>query len=187
MNKIAVLEGLLFIVGDDGLTIKQMMDILELNEEEVRKLLKELQKEYESDKRGLRISFLADSFKLTTKKEHIDYYRKIFTTGNTSSTLSQAALETLAIIAYNQPITRVQIDEIRGISSSFLVKKLLAKDLIKVCGKSNLPGKPNLYKTTPDFLDYFGLSSLDELPDIRVENDDIKDGEVELYKSKYTE
>ena len=184
MNKIAILEGLLFIVGDDGLSLKQIMDILEVDEVAAKKLLKDLQKEYESDNRGLRISFLADTFKLTTKKEHIDYYKKLVKDSETS-TLSQAALETLAIIAYNQPITRVQIDEMRGISSSFLVKKLMAKDLIKVCGKSNLPGKPNLYKTTSDFLDYFGLASLDELPQIRIDQDAEK--EIDLYKSKFTE
>lgn len=184
MNKLAILEGLLFIVGDEGLSIKQITDVLEVSEEEARKLLKELQKEYESESRGLRVSFLADTFKLTTKKEHISYYQKLTST-NAVSTLSQAALETLAIIAYNQPITRVQIDEMRGISSAFLVKKLMAKDLIKVCGKSNLPGKPNLYKTTPEFLDYFGLASLSELPNISIKEN--SDDEVELYKSKYTE
>lgn len=186
MNKLAILEGLLFIVGDEGLKLNEIMDVLQIDEEEARKLLKDLQKEYEKESRGLRISFLADSFKLTTKKEHIEYYKKLFTTQSATSTLSQAALETLAIIAYNQPITRVQIDEMRGISSAFLVKKLLAKDLIKVCGKSNLPGKPNLYKTTPEFLDYFGLASIAELPNISIESNNT-DGEVDLYKSKYTE
>ncbi len=187
MNKLAILEGLLFVVGDDGLTIDQIIDVLQVKEEEARRLLKDLQKEYENENRGLRISFLADSFKLTTKKEHIDYYRKLVSSSSASQTLSQAALETLAVIAYNQPITRVQIDEMRGISSVFLIKKLLAKDLIKVCGKSNLPGKPNLYKTTPEFLDYFGLSSLADLPDIKIEKNASGDGEIELYKSKYTE
>ena len=184
MNKLAVLEGLLFIVGDEGLKIDQIKSILEVDEIEARKLLKDLQKEYEKDSRGIRISFLADSFKLTTKKEHIEYYQKLITT-NSNTTLSQAALETLAIIAYNQPITRVKIDELRGIASSFLIKKLLAKDLIKVSGKSDLPGKPNLYRTTQEFLDYFGLASLSDLPDISIVNKN--DSEIELYKSKYVE
>ena len=187
MNKLAVLEGLLFVVGDDGLKINDITNVLQIDEKQARKLLKDLQKEYENENRGLRISFLGDSFKLTTKKEHIDYYKRLFTMPNNTSTLSQAALETLAIIAYNQPITRVQIDEKRGISSAFLVKKLLAKDLIKVCGKSKLPGKPNLYKTTPFFLDYFGLASISELPNINVESAIQEQGEVDLYKSKYTE
>ena len=187
MKELAILEGLLFIVGDDGLKINDIMDILQISEDKARKLLKELQKEYENENRGLRISFLADSFKLTTKKEHIEYYKKLFTLPNVSSTLSQAALETLAIIAYNQPITRVQIDEMRGISSAFLVKKLMAKDLIKVCGKSSLPGKPNLYKTTDAFLDYFGLASISELPNISIDESSSEDNQIDLYKSKYTE
>ena len=184
MNKLAVLEGLLFVVGDDGLTLSQMSKILEISEKDCQKLLQELQKEYEKENHGIRISFLADTFKLTTKKEHLPYYQKLISTSSVT-TLSQAALETLAIIAYNQPITRVQIDNMRGISSAFLIKKLVAKDLIKVAGKSNLPGKPNLYKTTDTFLDYFGLATLSDLPDISFE--DKKEDEVELYKSKYTE
>ncbi|MBE6156007.1 MAG: SMC-Scp complex subunit ScpB [Firmicutes bacterium] len=184
MNKLAVLEGLLFVVGDEGITLEQISKILEINETETRKLLKELQNEYEKEDRGIRISFLADSFKLTTKKEHLEFYQKLITT-NPNTTLSQAALETLAVIAYNQPITRVKIDELRGIASSFLIRKLLAKDLIKVCGKSDLPGHPNLYKTTKEFLDYFGLASINDLPDISIK--DSTDDQVELYKSKYTE
>ena len=184
MNKLAVLEGLLFVVGDEGITLNQICNIIEIDEEEARKLLKDLQNDYEKESRGIRISFLADSFKLTTKKEHIEYYQKLITT-NPNTTLSQAALETLAIIAYNQPITRVKIDELRGIASSFLIRKLMAKDLIKVCGKSDLPGHPNLYKTTKEFLDYFGLASINDLPDISIS--EAPDGEVELYKSKYTE
>ena len=177
MNKIAVLEGLLFVVGDEGITLDKIVKILEVEENEARKLLKDLQSEYEKESRGIRISFLADSFKLTTKKEHVEYYQKLITTNN-NSTLSQAALETLAIIAYNQPITRVRIDELRGIASSFLIRKLMAKDLIKVCGKSDLPGHPNLYKTTKEFLDYFGLSSINDLPDISIQ--ETPEGEVEL-------
>ena len=184
MNKLAVLEGLLFVLGDEGLTLKRGSEILEVSEEELKSLLKELQKEYEKDNHGIRISFLADTFKLTTKKEHITYYQKLLTTGETN-TLSQAALETLAIIAYNQPITRVKVDELRGISSAFMIRKLLAKDLIKACGKSDLPGHPNLYATTSSFLDYFGLASINDLP--KIENEDINDEEIELYKSKYQE
>lgn len=184
MNKLAVLEGLLFVVGDEGITLDQISNILDISTQDAQKYLKELQQEYEKESRGIRISFLADSFKLTTKKEHIEYYQKLITT-NPNSSLSQAALETLAIIAYNQPITRVKIDELRGIASSFLIRKLMAKDLIKVCGKSDLPGHPNLYKTTKEFLDYFGLATLNDLPDISIKEQ--SDEEVELYKSKYTE
>ena len=186
MNKIAVLEGLLFVVGDDGITLDKICDVLEINENEARNLLKELQNEYEKETRGIRISYLSNSFKLTTKKEHIDYYQKLIKDNSNSNDLSQAALETLAIIAYNEPITRVDIDNLRGISSAFMIKKLMAKDLVKVCGKSDLPGHPNLYKTTKDFLDYFGLASISDLPEINV-NKNKNDEVVELYKSNYKE
>lgn len=184
MNKLAVLEGLLFIVGDDGLTLERLSELLEESEAEVQKLLTQLKDEYAKDNRGLKISFLGNKFKLTTKKEHIFFYQKLLKEEKNDN-LSEAALETLAIIAYNQPITRVGVDELRGIASSFLIKKLIAKDLIKVCGKSNLPGKPNLYGTTSTFLDYFGLATLNDLPELKKEEQN--DGEVDLYKSNYKE
>ena len=171
MKKEAILEGLLFVVGDDGLTLSQVQDILEVNTEEAKELVSLLRKEYEKDDRGITINFLGDTLKLTTKKEHKDYYEKLLENPDTNI-LSQAALETLAIIAYNEPITRVEIDELRGVSTSHIVRKLSAKGLIKEVGKSDLPGRPILYKTTSDFLDYFGLSSKDELPkldDISIE------------------
>ena len=100
--------------------------------------------------------------------------------------MSQAALETLAIIAYNQPITRVEIDELRGVSNVHILRKLLAKGLIKEAGKSTLPGRPNLYATTSEFLDYFGLSSISDLPTIINEPVE-EDEEKELFSSIYKE
>lgn len=176
MDKLGVLEGLLFVVGDEGLTIEEICDTMAISVSEAKELLKNLQKEYENDYRGIRISYLGESFKLTTKKEHKDYYEKLITTKE--SVLSQAQLEVLAIVAYNEPITRVEIDNIRGISSAHIVKKLVSKDLIKVSGKSQMPGKPNLYKTTHEFLDYFGLSSLSDLPDVSMFNSDEENQEL---------
>lgn len=164
MNLLGVLEGLLFVVGDEGVTLKDICNILNISESEAKELLVNLKKEYESDNRGIKISFLGETFKLTTKKEHKEYYQKLITTKE--DILSQSQLEVLAIIAYNEPITRIEIDEIRGLSSTYIVKKLLSKDLIKVVGKSDLPGRPNLYKTTREFLDIFGLASLNDLPEI---------------------
>ncbi len=186
MNKIAVLEGLLFVVGDEGITLKNICDILEIEMDEAKKLLKDLRAIYESNERGIRISFLGDTFKLTTKKEHKEYYQKLITTKD-NNTLSQAALETLAIIAYNQPITRVEVDEARGISSINMIKKLLAKDLIKVSGKSSLPGKPNLYKTTSEFLDYFGLATIEDLPALTDEKNEESEKDQDLFSSIYKE
>ena len=190
MNNLAVLEGLLFVVGEEGLTLEQIEDVLELSEEESKLLLKELRSKYEDESRGLRIDFLGNRFKLTTKFEHKKYYQKLIENPNTN-TLSQAALETLAIIAYNEPITRIKIDELRGVSSSQLVRKLVAKGFIKEVGRSDMPGKPILYETTSEFLDYFGLPSIDALPDMSKFIADIEDNdsneEKDLYNSKYKE
>ena len=188
MNK-AVLEGLLFVVGEDGLTLEQIEDVLEIDEETSKSLIMELKKDYEDESRGLRIDFLGNRFKLTTKFEHKEYYQKLIENPETN-TLSQAALETLAIIAYNEPITRVQVDAIRGVGSVNIIRKLVAKGFIKESGRSDLPGRPILYETTNEFLDYFGLSSTEDLPDISEfvsEEVDEVDESNDLYTSKYTE
>lgn len=186
----AVLEGLLFVVGEDGLSVEQVMEVLKIDEEEVKKLLRELKKDYESEDRGLRIDFLGNKFKLTTKFEHKEYYQKLIENPETNF-LSQAALETLAIIAYNEPITRVQIDEIRGVGTTSIIRKLVAKGFIKESGRSDLPGRPILYETTHEFLDYFGLSSIEDLPKIddiiKEFSDNEEDRNTNLYTSKYTE
>lgn len=181
----AVLEGLLYVQGDLGLTIEQVMDILNISSDEAKNLVYELKSSYESSDRGLRINFLGNTFKLTTKEEHKEYYQKLITDSKTQ-VLTNSALEVLAIIAYNEPITRIEIDKLRGIDSAYLVRRLLAKGLIKECGKSDLPGKPTLYKTTDEFLDCFGLSSKDELPKIEVNSNEEND-ETDLFKSKYVE
>ena len=179
----AILEGLLFVVGDEGLTIKQLCDILEIDEDMAKELVLSLKNDYLSEERGLRIDYLGNSIKLTTKKEHKEYYKKLIEESN--HVLSQAALETLAIIAYNEPITRIKVDEVRGIASSQMIRKLVAKGFIKECGKENSPGRPILYKTTDEFLDYFGLSSKDELP--KIEEEEKIDEEKDLFQSKYKE
>lgn len=186
MNLNAIIEGLLFVVGEDGLTLDELAIITEKSVDEVKDALMKLREEYENNDRGIRIHFLGNSFKLTTKKEHREYYQKLIEIPGTS-TLSQAALETLAIIAYNEPITRIQVDEIRGISSSQMIRRLVAKNFIKEVGKSDLPGRPILYKTTSEFLDYFGLATIEDLPKIEELNEiNVNDG-IDLYKSKYQE
>lgn len=148
-----------------------------------KKLVLELKNDYLSIDRGLRIDYLGNSLKLTTKKEHKEYYKKLIEESN--NTLSQAALETLAIIVYNEPITRIKVDEIRGISSSQMIRRLVAKGFIKEAGRENIPGRPILYKTTDDFLDYFGLSSKEDLPKLEYKEEE-KD-ETDLFLSKYKE
>ena len=185
MNKKAILEGILFVVGDEGITLDNICEIIGINKKEAQELLKSLREDYNKDDRGIRISFIGEAFKLTTKEEHKEYYQKLITTRGTN-TLSQAALETLAIIAYNQPITRIEVDELRGISSINMIRKLMAKDLVKISGKSNLPGRPNLYRTTSEFLDYFGLATLSDLPELP-NNYKNTDEEQELFTSIYKE
>lgn len=183
-EKLAALEGLLFVVGDDGLSISQIIDLLEISHDEALELINDLKNCYDDSKRGIRIHFLGNTFKLTTKNEHKKYYEKLLV-NEENNRLSNSALETLAIVAYNEPITRVEVDEIRGVSTAQIIRKLVAKGLLKECGRSELVGHPILYKTTSEFLDYFGLSDISELP--KIEKEEKEDKEVDLYKSKYSE
>ena len=183
MNLLAVLEGILFVVGDEGLTLEQAETVLEVDRASLAKLITDLQDEYSKPNRGMKIEVLGNTLKLVTKKEHKEYYKKLVEEDN--SHLSEAALETLAIVAYNEPITRIKVDEIRGVSSSHIIRRLVAKELIKDIGRSDLPGRPTLYKTTSKFLDYFGLASLSELP--RMEDNEEISEDVDLFTSKYQE
>lgn len=184
MNQEALLEGLLFVVGSDGITLKQIAEVLEIDEAKALELLNQLEGDYQAETRGIHIALFGDTFKLTTKKEHKEIYQKLVEDID-QSFLSQAALETLAIIAYNEPVTRMQVDDIRGVSSSHMIRKLLNKNLIQEVGKSNLPGRPNLYGTTQQFLDYFGLSKKEDLP--RLDPVEEKNEETDLFQSRYKE
>ena len=187
MNNIAALEGLLFVVGDEGLTLEQITEILELTSKEAKELVKELKEKYENKTSGIRINFLGSTFKLTTKDEHREIYEKLIENPHTN-VLSQSALETLAIIAYNEPITRSSIDDIRGVGSGQMVRKLVAKGFIKESGRAETPGRPIIYEITHDFLDYFGLANKEELPVLKqISIDDISDEETNLFESKYKE
>lgn len=185
MNLKGVLEGILFVVGDEGITLNKICEIMNIQMEEAKSLLKDLKSTYESDDRGIRISYLGDSFKLTTKQNHQEYYKRLVENPE-NNLLSPAALEVLAIVAYNQPITRVEIDEMRGVSSVHMLRRLVAKGLLKEAGKSTMPGRPNLYCTTSDFLDYFGLATLNDLPEIDTSKY-IPEEEKELFTSIYKE
>ena len=155
-----------------------------LNTELTKELILELQNDYENEDRGIELKKLGEKYKLTTKEKNKGYYQKLTEVSDVRK-LSQSALETLAIIAYNEPITRLEVDELRGVSSSQMIRSLIAKDFVKELGRKDVAGKPILYGITKEFLDYFGLDSKDSLPKI----EEIKeiDKEVDLYKSKYTE
>ncbi len=189
MNYKAVVEGLLFVVGDEGITVEEMKKVLGVDNETLKQIFLELKKDYEKPDRGLRISYLGNAFKLTTKEEHREFYEKLVV-DTKNKTLSNASLEVLAVIAYNEPITRLKIDEIRGVNSSQIVRRLLARGFIKICGKEDSIGKPNLYKTTNEFLDYFGLSSKNDLPEIinkELNKDSNENDNDDLYDSTYKE
>ena len=180
----AVLEGLLFLVGEDGIDLETICNVMDIDKSEGSKIIEELTEDYKSEARGITIQKFGHLYKLTTKKEHKEYYNKLADLPNIKN-LSQSALETLAIIAYNEPITRSEIDDLRGVNSSQIIRNLIAKDFIKAVGKSDKLGHPNLYGITDEFLDYFGLESKEKLPSI----EDIKfdTSDVDLYDSKYKE
>lgn len=184
MNHKAILEGLLFLCGSDGITREEVIEILEIDDEKFDTIINSLISDYEKEDRGVRLEYLGQTYKLATKKEHKIYYEKLVEAKN-NNTLTQACLETLAIIAYNEPLTRVRVDDIRGVSSSHIVRKLVSMNLIEECGRADTPGRPNLYKTTKDFLDHFGLSNKDDLPPLEEEQE--LDSETNLFESRYKE
>lgn len=183
----AVIEGLLFLSGSEGITIDDIGKTIELSNEEIKQIIDQIKADTESKDRGIKLVFLGNHYKFTTKEEHKEYYKKLVTE-ELDSNLSQSALETLAIIAYNQPITRIEIDEIRGVNSNYVIRKLLIKGLIEDIGRSELPGRPKQYIVTDLFLDHFGLESTDDLPDLKIDEEEtVEDEEKNLFKSKYTE
>ena len=183
MNYKGLIEGLLFVSGDEGLTLIDLCSIIGVSDDIILSSLNELINDYENSDRGIRIELFGESYKLVTKKEYKDYLKKLVP--DEEDLLTQSNLETLAIIAYNQPITRMQVEEIRGVNSSHVIRKLLMRDLICEKGRSDLPGRPILYGTTDFFLDYFGINSLDQLPQIELPDND--DTETNLFESKYKE
>jgi len=162
---LAILEGLLFAVGEEGLNLDQMIFVLQITELEVLALLTELKGRYQLMESGIKIIEVAGVYKMTTKKEHALFLKRLIQNPNQRG-LSNAALEVLAIVAYRQPITRHEIENIRGASSDNVIRKLLTFSLIEEAGRLEAPGRPILFRTTDDFLDYFGIKTLEELPEL---------------------
>jgi len=188
INWTGIVESLLFAAGDEGLTMKQIAAVLELDEVEVSEIVQELMMELNSDpKRGITVVQLAGTYQLATKKENSIYLKKLVESPSTS-TLSQAALETLAIIAYKQPITRAEIEDIRGVKTERPIQTLVGKVLIKEVGRAEGTGRAILYGTTKEFLDYFGLRSIEELPQLpeKVDEDSVQE-EADLFFEKFQE
>ena len=161
----AALEGLLFLTGDEGITLEQAMNSLGTDREMTEKLFDELQKYYLDDSRGIEIAHFGDTWRFLSKASVHEYAKRLFAITKESK-LSNAALETLAIIAYRQPVTRVEIEEIRGVGADVMLRKLESRGLVRESGRSEAPGRPILYSVTEDFMDAFQLLSLDELPEL---------------------
>ncbi len=160
----SALETMMFMWGEP-LEVKDAAEVLEADKDEVRKLFKELQTEYEQEGRGIRIQEADDAFRFVTLADNDMFLKKLCTPVRIRR-LSQAALEVLAIIAYRQPVTRSEVDSIRGIKSERVIDGLIDKGLVEVKGRSEGVGRPLIYATTREFLTKFGFSSLKDLPEV---------------------
>lgn len=164
MGKLAEIEALLFVAGEDGLRVRQLAELLSIPPTGVIQSLEKLAEKYRKDEdSSLALLETSNAYKIVTKQDFADLLRE-YSKAPINQSLSRAALETLSIIAYKQPITRIEVDEIRGVNSSGAISKLQIFDLIRENGKKEVLGRPNLYVTTDYFLDYMGINSLEELP-----------------------
>lgn len=187
MNELGAIETLLFVAGDEGLSLEEIAAVLECTTQFAFQVLNQLQKKYkESKTSGLMLLEAGNHYQLATKKEYADLIKK-YAVSPLSTNLSQAALETLAIIAYKQPLTRMEIDEIRGVQTSGALQKLLLRGLIEDKGRVNGPGRAILYGTTDYFMDYFGLKTIKDLPAIDELEQAQEEVESDLFFEKFNQ
>jgi segregation and condensation protein B len=161
----AIVEALLFVSGSP-LSLGTLKKLLQLSENRLEELISELTQQYTAANRGIQIVAIAGGYQMVTNPDYAEWVKKL-TTKPSSNRLSRRTLETLAIIAYKQPITKVEIDTMRGVNSDGAVKTLLERKLIKIIGRKDVPGRPLLYSTTNEFLRYLGVKSLKDLPTIK--------------------
>ncbi len=181
-TKKAALECVLF-VSVDSLSLPDLAEAVELDEQDVVKLLDELISEYEKTSHGIRVIKVADGYRFVTKDEYSDEVEKILKPH--ISKLSRAALETLSIIAYRQPIIRAEVERIRGVNVDRILARLMEKNLVYEVGRKETPGRPILYGTTSEFLEYFGLENLDKLPELQsVSEEEIADDLKKLQQKQ---
>ena len=164
-EKKSLIEALLFVSGEP-VQFTVLKSISEIQEAELKQLLDDLIREYHERDSGLHIVEIANGYQMVTNPYYAQWIKKMKNTSS-SAKLSMPALETLAIIAYNQPIIKAELEQIRGVNSDGVVKTLLDRRLIKILGRKEVPGKPLLYGTTREFLQYFGLKDLSELPTLK--------------------
>lgn len=170
------IEALLFVSGNP-LTLRDIAVSLEITPKFTEEVLGSMMLDYEISNRGLKLISLNGAYQLVTKNEYSDYIQKLLRK-NKRQSLSQASLESLAIIAYKQPITRVDIDEIRGVKSDSAIQKLIERDLVAEVGRLEVPGRPILYGTTDEFLRQFSLSALDELPSLDLFDENLNEDNI---------
>lgn len=169
MHKLeCAVEAVLYGAGE-SVTTAELASAMEIDIPAVRQIVIRLMEKYEKEERGLKIIMLGDAFQMCTREKYADYVRKV-TEPKRRRGLSSAALETLSVIAYNQPITKSRVELIRGVDSSYSILKLTERGLIEESGRLDAPGRPILYVTTEEFLRCFGLSSLESLPAVKNEN-----------------
>jgi segregation and condensation protein B len=180
----SIIEGLLFLSGEEGLSVRQIAEITEQSDGLVGEALEDMKEEWERQERGIQIVQIAGSYKMATLSEHAPYFERLAYSPSRSS-LSQAALETLSIVAYRQPITRVEIEDIRGVKSERAIHTLVSKGLIEEVGRAEAIGRPILYGTTKSFLEYFGLANIKDLPEpSQFEDTDNLEEETQLLFDK---
>ncbi|MDN6138947.1 MAG: SMC-Scp complex subunit ScpB, partial [Tetragenococcus koreensis] len=188
MDNMGELEALLFVAGDEGVRLEELSFLIGEPAPKIYQLIQTLSEKYQEDSQSsLNILEVGNSFVLTAKKEYAPILKK-YAKSPIANRLSQAALETLSIIAYKQPITRMEVDDIRGVQSSGSVQKLTTNRLIEEKGRVEGPGRAILYGTTEYFMDYFGLKSIQELPDIQAMEEELSaDIPLDLYADRYEE
>lgn len=168
----AIIEGILFAAGD-AVDIEKIADILDIDTKSTRAIVTALADKYDREMRGIQIIRLEDSFQMCSRREYKEYISRLVEPRRSLS-LSNAAMEVLAIVAYKQPVTRAVIEQIRGVSCDTLVNRLLEKNFIEEVGRLDTPGRPMLFGTTEEFLRCFGIESLAELPELEEEVNDEK-------------
>ncbi len=174
----SIIEGVLFAAGD-AVDVEKISDILDIDTKSTRAILTALADKYDREKRGLQIIRLEDSYQMCTRRDYQEYISRL-AEPRRSQSLSDAAMEVLAIVAYKQPVTRAVIEQIRGVSCDSLVNKLLEKNFIEEVGRLDTPGRPMLFGTTEEFLRCFGIESIMELPEFEERSAD----ETELQKTE---
>ena len=160
----SIIEAMLFAAGRE-VSVKEIMNVLEIGAEDIDKIVLSIKAEYEARNSGIEIIKVDNSYQLCTRKDYYEYIYPLFD-NRAKPNISNAALETLSIIAYNPNVTRAEIEAIRGVNADGTVYKLLEFDLIEESGKLDAPGRPTMYKVTNKFMKMFGISSLEELPEL---------------------